>query len=283
LFPSGELCPKAAGTPLLIDSHCHLDVPRFDNDREAALERAWGAGLLGLVVPAIGPLAWERLLLWPKADARVQVALGIHPQLLPELPEALDDVQLERLDALLGEGLACAVGECGLDGGTAAQAPLERQVRVLDAQLRLAHKHQLPLLLHCQRAHPALEVWLERVQLPAAGAVLHSYSGGAERVQGYRARGCWFSFAGPVTWPEARRPVEALRAVPSDCLLAETDAPDQTPEPHRGQRCEPAFLPRVLEAMARHRGEDARELSERMATNARRFFARPFAQLPSVR
>lgn len=267
----------------MIDTHCHLDVRRFDGDRDEALQRAWGAGLRGLVVPAIGPEAWEALLLWPKEDARVQVALGIHPQLLPELPEAEDDVHLERLDSLLGQGLACAVGECGLDGPAAAKAPLERQLRVLDGHLRLAHKHQLPLLLHCQRAHPALEVWLERVQVPPAGAVLHSYSGGAERVRGYRARGCWFSFAGPITWPEARRPVEALRAVPSECLLAETDAPDQTPEPYRGQRCEPAFLVQVLEAMARHRGEDGPELAERVAANARRFFGRPFAPPPAVR
>jgi TatD DNase family protein len=270
-------------TAWVIDSHCHLDVPRFDADRALALERAWAAGLAGLVIPAIGPRAWEPLLQWPRADARVQVALGIHPQLLPELPEAEDDVHLERLDGLLGQGLACAVGECGLDAAAEARAPLPRQLRVLDAHLRLAHKHHLPLLLHCQRAHPALEEWLERVRLPAAGAVLHSYSGGAERVSNYRARGFWFSFAGPVTWPEARRPVEALRAVPRDYLLAETDAPDQTPAPHRGQRSEPAFLLQVLEAMARHRGEDARELSARVTDNARRFFGRPFAPGPAVR
>lgn len=267
----------------MIDSHCHLDVQRFDSDRAMALERAWEAGLQGLVIPAIGPDAWEALLRWPQTDARVQVGLGIHPQLLPELRESEDDVHLEQLDGLLGRGLACAVGECGLDGPSVPGAPLERQVRVLDGHLRLAHKHQLPLLLHCQRAHPALEAWFERVRLPPAGAVLHSYSGGVERVSGYRARGCFFSFAGPVTWPEARRPVEALLAVPTDCLLAETDAPDQTPVKHRGQRSEPAFLVEVLEAMARHRGEDAPALAERVADNARRFFGRPFAPRPTVR
>jgi TatD DNase family protein len=267
----------------MIDSHCHLDVPRFDVDRREALQRAFEAGVLGLVIPAIGPEAWEALLLWPTEDARVQVALGIHPQLLPELPEALDDVHLERLDGLLSKGLACAVGECGLDGAAAAAAPLERQLRVLDGHLRLAHKHHLPLLLHCQKAHPALEAWLERVRLPTAGGVLHSYSGGAERVRSYRERGLWFSFAGPVSWPEARRPVEALRAVPADFLLAETDAPDQTPAPFRGQRSEPAFLLQVLDAMALHRGDDRAELAARVTANARRFFGRPFAPPLAVR
>jgi TatD DNase family protein len=267
----------------VIDSHCHLDVPRFDADRPAVLERAWQAGVRGLVVPAIGPDAWEALLAWPAKDARVQVALGIHPQLLPELPEALDEVHLQTLDGLLQRGVACAVGECGLDGPAAARAPLTRQLRVLDGHLRLAHKHRLPLILHCQRAHPALETWLQRVRLPDAGAVLHSYSGGPERVDAYRARGFFFSFAGPVTWPEARRPVEALRAVPAESLLAETDAPDQTPSPHRGGRSEPAFLREVVEAMARHRGEDAADLSGRLVENAQRLFGRPFAPGPSVR
>jgi TatD DNase family protein len=113
--------------------------------------------------------------------------------------------------------------------------------------------------------------------------VLHSYSGGAERVSNYRAHGCWFSFAGPISWPEARRPVEALRAVPQDCLLAETDAPDQTPAPYRGQRSEPAFLLQVLDAMARQRGEDRAELAERVTDNSRRFFGRPFAPAPALR
>jgi TatD DNase family protein len=267
----------------MIDSHCHLDVTGFDVDRAPALERAWDAGLLGLVIPAIGPDAWAPLLLWPAKDVRVQVGLGIHPQLLPDFPESEDDVHLERLDGLLGRGIACAVGECGLDGGVSAQAPLERQLRVLDGHLRLAHKHHLPLLLHCQKAHPALEAWMERVRLPAAGAVLHSYSGGAERVRTYRERGAWFSFAGPVSWPEARRPVEALRAVPGDFLLAETDAPDQTPAPFRGQRSEPAFLIQVLDAMAVHRGEEKEALAEKVTDNARRFFGRPFAPPPAVR
>ncbi len=236
-----------------------------------------------MVVPAIGPSAWPALVAWPARDARLQVALGIHPQLLPELDEAEDDVHLEQLDGLLAAGVPCAVGECGLDGPTVTRAPLARQLRVLDGHLRLAHKHHLPLLLHCQRAHPALQEWLQRVRLPEAGAVLHSYSGGAERVGAYLAKGCWFSFAGPVTWPEARRPVEALRAVPAEYLLAETDAPDQTPAPFRGQRSEPAFLRPVVEAMARHLGEPPSQLASRLADNARRFFARPFATPPAGR
>jgi TatD DNase family protein len=247
-------------------------VPRFDADRAAVLDRAWAAGVQGILVPAIGPEAWDALLELPRRDDRVQVALGIHPQLLPELPEAGDGPALERLDALLATGGAVAVGECGLDGPSAAGAPMERQLRVLDAHARLAVKHRLPLLLHCQRAHPVLEEWLARATLPEAGTVLHSYSGGPARVARYVEHGCHLSYAGPVSWSEARKPVEALKLTPRERLLVETDAPDQAPTPHRGGRNEPAFLVLVVEATATALGTTVEETGALVAENARRLF-----------
>ena len=236
------------------------------------LARAWEAGLRGILIPAIGPDAWESLLGLPGRDPRLQVALGIHPQLLPELPEADDDPALERLDGLLTRGGAVAVGECGLDGPSAPGAPMERQLRVLDAHAHLARKHRLPLLVHCQRAHPVLEDWLGRVALPEAGVVLHSYSGGPGRVAAYVARGCHLSYAGPVSWAEARKPLEALRLTPRDRLLVETDAPDQAPAPHRGGRNEPAVLVSVVEAIAAALGDSVTSTGALLSDNARRLF-----------
>ena len=256
----------------MIDTHCHLDVPRFDPDREAVLAGAWAAGLEGLLIPAIGPEAWEPLLAWPGRDARVQVALGIHPQLLPELPEADDQRHLQALDGLLGRGLAAAVGECGLDGPSAAGASLDRQERVLRGHLELARAHRLPVLVHCFKAHPALQRILEDDW--GVPLLLHSYSGSAELVPRYARRGCHFSFAGPVSFLEARRPVEAARAVPAELLHAETDAPDQAPHPHRGARSEPAYLPRVVEALAGARGVPVEALAGVLGANARRLFGR---------
>lgn len=253
----------------MIDTHCHLDVPRFEPDRPDVLARAWAAGLTGVVVPAIGPDAWEALLEWPRRDPRVQVGLGIHPQLLPSLPAADDEQHLARLDALLTRGGAIAVGECGLDGPSEAGAPMERQLRVLHAHFQLAHKHRLPLLVHCYRAHPHLQRYLKEHPIPEAGLLMHSYSGSGDLTPFYVKAGCHFSFAGPVSFPEARRPLEALKRIPLDRLMGETDAPDQAPHPHRGERSEPAYLPLILDSMATVLGE---ELRERTAQNARRFF-----------
>jgi len=258
----------------VIDTHCHLDVDRFEVDRAAVLERAWVAGLAGLLVPAIGPDRWAALLAWPGRDARVQVALGIHPQLLPDLDPADDERHLAALDALLGRGEAIAVGECGLDGPSEAGAPMARQLAVLRAHLELARRHRLPVLVHCFHAHPHLERLLKDVAPLPDGILLHSYSGSKDLVPGYVRRGCRFSFAGPVTFAEARRPLEALRAIPEELLMAETDAPDQAPAPHRGQRSEPAYLPLILDAMARARGATSEHMRAACTRNARDLFSR---------
>jgi TatD DNase family protein len=230
----------------------------------------------GVVIPAVGPDRWEPLLDWPRRDARVQVGLGIHPQLLPDLPEAEDEAHLARLDALLGQGVACAVGECGLDGPSQQGAPLPRQLRVLRGHFELARKHQLPVLLHCFRLHPALVELLGEVPIPEAGVLLHSYSGGLDLARFYAARGCHFSFAGPVTFPEARKPLAALRVVPRDRLLLETDAPDQAPHPRRGERNEPGWLPLVAQAAARALEVPVETLARETTKTARRLFRRPF-------
>ena len=173
----------------LIDTHCHLDVERFDGDRNEVLERAWRGGLTGIVIPAIGPARWEGLLATARGEPRIQVGLGIHPQLLPQLDPATDDENLERLDALLATGGAVAVGECGLDGPSEPGAPLARQVQVLERHLALAKKHGLPVLMHCLRAHPALIQLLESAELPEAGVLMHSYSGGAHLARFYVKKG----------------------------------------------------------------------------------------------
>jgi TatD DNase family protein len=260
----------------MIDTHCHLDKPEFDADRGAVLERARAAGVSEIVVPAIGPDGWAALAAWAPRTPGVHFGLGIHPQLLPELDPASDDRVVAQLEAALARGGAIGIGECGLDAKSAEPgagpwpAPLGRQVRILRAQLALARRHQLPVMLHCLRAHDALHALL-RDEPPAAGGVLHSYSGSAEQVAGYAALGLWFSFAGPITYERARKPAAAAQAVPRDRLLLETDAPDQTPRPHRG-RNEPGFLAATAVALAAAVGLSPPELDALTTRNARTLF-----------
>ncbi|BDG08503.1 TatD family hydrolase [Anaeromyxobacter paludicola] len=255
----------------MIDSHCHLDGIAFDADRESVLARARAAGVEALVVPGVAPGGWARAARFAQEHPGVHVAFGIHPQLLPEVPAREDDRMLADLEAALARGGAVAVGECGLDGADAVGAALERQVSVLRGQLALARRFRLPVILHLLRAHHALlAVLREEPPLPAGG-VLHSYSAGAEMVPPFAALGLHFGFGGPLTYEGARKPIAALRAVPPGRLLLETDAPDQTPRPHRG-RGEPAFLAEVLRAAAAALGRTEAEVEAATSAAARGLF-----------
>lgn len=258
----------------MIDTHCHLDQPQFDPDRAEVLARARAAGVSEVVVPAVGPVRWAPLLALARATPGLHAGLGVHPQLLPEVDAREDDRMLADLDAALAGGGAVGVGECGLDGpATEAGAPLDRQVAVLAGHLALARKYGLPVMLHGWRAWDPLLALLERDGLPAGG-VLHSYSGPADKVAAFARLGLHFAFAGPLTWERARKPLLALRQVPLDRLLLETDAPDQTPRPHRG-RCEPAYLVDVARAAAAALEMTAEALDALTTANARRLFRIP--------
>jgi TatD DNase family protein len=253
----------------LIDTHCHLDVAAFDADRDAVIARATAAGVAGMLIPAIRPRTWDvlRTLAAHHAGAGVRAAFGIHPQIVPALdPDELAGDLTARLIAAARD--ACAIGECGLDGATGAH---ELQEQLFRAHLRAARATGKPLVIHVLRAHDAAPRIL-RDEGPVTG-VMHSYSGGADLVPVYARLGLAFSFAGPVTYGNARRPLEAARAVPADLLLAETDAPDQAPHAHRGGRSEPAFVADVIAGLAAARGADPAELAALTTANACRLFA----------
>jgi TatD DNase family protein len=265
----------------VIDTHCHLDVAAFDADRDEVVARAAAAGVTGILVPAIRPRAWGALAGLARrrhGALDLRVAIGVHPQIVPELAadelprdargavdaSALADA-IARAASDLGD-LAIAIGECGLDGGTADR---DAQELVLRAHVRAARALGRPLVVHVLRAHDAAPRILREERAVDVGGVLHSYSGGADLVPVYAELGLAFSFAGPVTYANARKPLAAARAVPPDLLLAETDAPDQAPAAHRGSRSEPAFVADVIAGLAAARGEPEPELRARTTANAR--------------
>jgi TatD DNase family protein len=255
----------------VIDTHCHLDGPAFDADRAQVLARARAAGVAGVLVPGVRPTSWPETIALG-AHAGVAIALGVHPQCVPELGPAELAVATdpETLASAIARVGAAAVGECGLDGATAS---LELQEQILRTHVRAARALGLPLVVHVLRAHHLAPRILREERADEVGGVLHSYSGGVELVPVYRDLGLAFSFAGPITYTNARRPVDAARAIPDELLLVETDAPDQAPEPHRGGRSEPAFVARVIEGLARARGAAAGAIAALTAANARRIFS----------
>ena len=279
LDPSVSLDPEvqsSRSTAALIDAHCHLDDARFADDFDAMVARAHAGGVEGFVLAGVDPAGWAAQEQLACRLPHTWFTVGVHPQVAaPSTDEGLEAMltalrlRLERLDGRR----AVAIGETGLDRlpihGPETYARQEHAFRV---QLRLARKHALPVVLHVLHAHErALEILREEGLSDEAG-MLHSYSGSAELVPAYAELGLSFSIAGPMTYPNARKPVLAARAIPRERLLIETDAPDQTPTPHRPGRNEPAFLVAIAHAVASARGVTFGEVAATTRENTRRLF-----------
>ena len=256
-------------TPMLVDSHCHLALDAFDEDRAAVLARARAAGVGALVDVGIGPGSWERTLALAAAEPIVHAALGLHPN---DAETASPDV-LGRLTALLREPAVVAIGETGLDyhwdrAGRAAQR------RLFEAHLDLARVHDLPVIIHCRAAYDDM---LDTLAGAGAGTrgVLHCFGGTLAQAERGLALGYHISVAGPVTFKKADELRAVAAAIPLDRLLIETDAPYLTPHPHRGQRNEPAYIVLTASAIAAARQRPVDEIITQTGQNALTLFGLP--------
>ena len=248
-----------------IDAHLHLDAAAFDADRDDVVARAAGAGV-GLMVSAATTVpSAERVLALARRYPAVRAAVGIHPEHAGEA----DTAALHALERLAGDAAVVAIGEIGLDyvhgaGTKAAQAAAFR------AQVRLAGRLDLPVVVHDREAHDDVERIL--LEEGATRVVLHCFSGTPDMAARCAAAGWMISLAGPVTFRNAGVLRDVARRVPEERLLVETDAPYLSPVPMRGRRCEPAFVVYTARAVAGLRGASPAALEAAVERNARRTF-----------
>ena len=253
---------------MLVDSHCHLDAPEFDGDRDAALARARAAGVTRQVVPAVAASSWPKLREVCAQDAGLFAAYGLHPMYLSEHRPA----HLEDLRTWIEREKPVAVGECGLDFFVEG-LDAETQQQYFDGQLRLAREFDLPVIVHARRAVDAVIASIRRIG--GLRGVVHSFSGSPEQARHLWQLGFLIGLGGPVTYERANRLRTLARTMPLDHLLLETDAPDQPDAGIRGQRNEPARLPVVRDVIAGLRGITAVEVSQATTRNAERLFNLP--------
>lgn len=255
----------------MIDAHCHLDDPGLVPERVVAEARA--VGVSDIVMAGVDATGWRAQRALAERFAGVHTVFGIHPQVVPAVAcEALEAAYVALEQAIVA-ARPVALGETGLDRlSPATKSSYDTQVLAFREQLRLARRFELPVVLHLLRADEGALRILKEEKLPAAGGVVHSFSGSADFARQLLALGLHLSFAGTLTFPQSRRLREAAAACPRDRLLVETDTPDQTPVPHRGERNRPALLPLVVEALAAVRGWSGAETAAITADNARRLF-----------
>jgi len=259
----------------LFDTHAHLHDAAFDADRDAVLGRARAAGVARLLSVGTDPAASRAAVALATGHADIYAAVGIHPH----DATAADEAALGEIAALARAPRVVAIGEIGLDYYRNL-SPREAQIRVLRAQLALAREVRKPVLLHCREAHADLLAALAADGVSEAGGIMHCFSGDlavAERCLGLGLR---ISLAGPVTYPNARRLAEVVRALGLTALVLETDCPYLPPQPWRGQRNEPAYLAATAARVAELCGVPAATVAERTTQNACALLGVPVPESP---
>ena len=253
---------------MLVDSHCHLDAPEFDRDRDAVIARARAVGVSRQVVPAVSAAGWPKLRSICAGTDGLFPAYGLHPMFLQEHR----DGHLAELDDWIQRERPCAIGECGLDFFVDGLDPRAQQ-HFFDGQLELAREHALPLIVHARRSVDAVIASIKRIG--GLRGVVHSFSGSAEQARQLAQLGFMIGLGGPVTYERANRLRKLAASVPIESLLLETDAPDQPDAGIRGQRNEPARLANVLQVIAELRGETPAAIAAATSANAGRLFGLP--------
>jgi TatD DNase family protein len=256
----------------MVDSHCHLTHPRLRNETEAVLARAAANGVS--VCVTIGTGVEDAIEARETARAhpgRVFATAGLDPFSSHAAGSRFDE-GLDALDDLLRSGGFVALGEVGLDYHYDLDPrPLQRAR--LERQLALARELDLPVVIHVRDAHDDMAAMLaEHRGVPG---VIHSFTGGPGEAERYLALGWKLAFNGVLTFPGAAAVRDAATRVPADALLVETDAPFLAPAPHRGKRCEPAFVAETVRALAALRGSAAEEVARVTERNARGLFRLP--------
>jgi TatD DNase family protein len=246
---------------VLVDTHIHLDASEFDADRDALLTAARAAGVARFVVPGVEVANFDRVAALAAAHPDVRHGYGIHPLYV----DAAGPDDLGILEDRLSNGDAIAVGEIGLDF-FADGGDRDRQERFYVAQLKLARRFGLPVILHVRRAVDAILKQLRRIELP--GGIAHSFNGSRQQADALIGMGFRLGFGGAMTFDGSRR-IRALAAtLPLDALVLETDAPDIPPAWGQGRRNEPSNLRRYAAILAELRGMDVAELIDATGRNA---------------
>ncbi len=269
----------------MIDSHAHLDSPRYDEDRDALLERAYAAGVREVLSIGIGdgPETMHQALEISREYAgrpgmpQIWASAGVHPH----EARLADEAAYMKLDGLLQEPEVLACGEIGLDYFY-DHSPRDVQKTVFTRQMEIAAGRKKPIIIHCRPSGTSTDAWDDTLEMlrtqwaqTGLGGVLHCFTGEWRHAREAMELGFLISFAGNVTFPKAQAIRDAAEAVPLDRMLIETDAPFLAPVPNRGKRNEPAWVKEVAMKIAELRGVEAEEIDARTTQNFCLLFGQP--------
>ncbi len=263
---------------MLVDSHCHLDFPDFEDQLDDVIADARAAGVGAMVTIGTEVARFDRVLAIASAHDDIYCTVGTHPH--EAGAEGEKDTGPERLAALAADDKVIGIGETGLDYHY-DNAPRAAQKKSFRAHIQAAQKTGLALIVHSRDADDdTIKILNEEFEKGAFGAVMHCFSAGRALADAAVELGFYISFSGILTFKNADAVREIAGAVPVERLLVETDAPYLAPVPKRGKRNEPAYLAHTAAYLGELRGMTPEALAAQTTANFFRLFTK--ARAPSA-
>lgn len=255
---------------VLVDSHCHLDFPDFADDIEGVIARAAAVGVGKMVTISTRVKAFDTVRAIAEGHETIWCSVGTHCHNAAEE----QDVGLDDLLRLSEHPKCVAIGEAGLDHHYDL-APRDLQEKGFRMHVAAARETGLPLVIHSREADEEMaRILEEETGKGAFPHLLHCFSSGVELARRSLALGGYVSFSGILTFKKADEVRAAAAEVPMDRLLVETDAPYLAPLPHRGKRCEPAYVAETAKVLAAVKGVTVEEIAAATTANFHRLFSK---------
>ena len=253
---------------IYVDTHCHLEDEKFADDLEEVIARAAEAGVTRVINFGSTLESSARVVELAATHENLYAGVGVHPEEVFEM----SDADIDRLASMTRSERVIAIGEIGLDYYWEKDAERRLlQQRIFIRQLDLARQLDLPVCIHEREAHGDAMAILKREGRGLRG-VMHCYSGSLEMARELWKLGWLIGVDGPLTFKNAAKLPEIVRAAPIEMLLVETDAPYMAPTPHRGKRNEPSYVKLIAEKLAEFRAEPLEVIAETTTRNAERLY-----------
>jgi len=251
----------------VIDSHAHLQDPRYAEDVEQVIARALQGGVEMMICVGYDLESSRAALELARRFPAIRVVVGVHPH----DAKTIDDRVLSEIWDLARDPRVVAIGEMGLDYYRNLSPP-EVQRQGFRAQINLAKKLGKPIVIHDRDAHDEILSIIKQEKAGSNGGVMHCYSGHLPMAIDLIKQGFMISFAGPLTFANAKKTVEVAARLPLDKILVETDCPYLTPQPYRGKRNEPLWVWEVAKRLAEIHNKSLPEVAYMTNYNTRRLF-----------
>lgn len=253
------------------DSHCHFDFADFDLDRKEIWHECNTQGIHYLMIPGVAPDQWSAAINIARQHKNIYCSVGLHPWWIKS--DEISEQYFAHLKQQLADNIhqknCYALGECGLDA--VVETPLALQQQVLDIHLQLAQETSLPLIIHCRKAHNELLQQLKKYNLPGGG-VIHGFSGSYDMAAQYWAMDFRLGIGGTITYERANKTREAVKQLPLEAILLETDAPDMPLHGKQGERNSPINIIAIAQTLADLRGESLEHVAAQTTRNAQQLF-----------